>query len=106
MNNHTSLVQSPKKFKFVEEDYLPKILCSPELGTLEQLKDLSEHQQISVTGKVQSIAEVEKVLIKSTGKQLCKQEFVIADGTAACRAVAWEDKIGKIKGRGTWKNLF
>ena len=102
VNNRTSLVQSPKKFKFVEDD-LPKISGSPELGTLEQLKDLSEHQQISVTGKVQSIAEVEKVLIKSTGKQLCKQEFVIADGTAACRAVAWEDNIGKIKEGNSYK---
>ena len=44
VNNCTSLVQSPKKFKFVEENNLPKISCSPELGTLEQLKDLSEHQ--------------------------------------------------------------
>ena len=96
VNNRTSLVQSPKNSDLWRR-IMPKILCSPELGTLEQLKDLSEHQQISVTGKVQSIAEVEKVLIKSKGKQLCKQEFVIADGTAACRAVAWEDKIGKIK---------
>lgn len=73
------------------------ILYAPELGTLEQLKDLSEHQQISVTGKVQSIAEVEQVFIKSTGKQLSKQEFVFADGTAACRAVVWEENIRKVK---------
>ena len=35
---------------------------------LKQLKDLSEHQYISVSGKVQSIDAVEKVFIKSTDK--------------------------------------
>ena len=64
---------------------------------LEQLKELSEHQQISVTGKVQLVAEVEKVFIKNTGKQLSKQEIVLADGTAAYKAIVWEGNIGKIK---------
>lgn len=40
-----------KRFK-VSEDVQPRTSGCPELGTLEELKELTEHQQITVTGKV------------------------------------------------------
>ena len=45
VNKKISIVQSPKKFKVEKEDNIPKIPCAPQLGTLEELKDLCEHQQ-------------------------------------------------------------
>lgn len=70
VNKQTSLVQSPKKFKVGKEFDLPKTYCGPELGTLEQLKNLSELQQISIRGKVQSIGEAAQVFIKVAVYQL------------------------------------
>ena len=96
VNKKTSITQSPKKFKVGEEDVL-KIACAPQLGTLEELKDLCEHQQVSLTGKVQLLLAVEEVVVKSTGKRLSKQEFVFADCTAACRGVLWEEHINEVK---------
>ena len=95
VNNKSSIVSSPKKFK-VSEDALTTSCC-PELGTIEELKDLTEHQQLNVTGKIQSISVVEQLVKKGTGKQLSKQDFVIVDGTGACRGVAWEQHLGKLK---------
>ena len=74
VNNKSSIVSSPKKFK-VSEDALTTSCC-PELGTIEELKDLTEHQQLNVTGKIQSISVVEQLVKKGTGKQLSKQDFV------------------------------
>ena len=71
-NNRTSIVPSPKKFKI--EDSVIKVAHSPELGTLEELRDLAEHQQVSVRGKLQSISAVEQVFSKTTGKLLSKNE--------------------------------
>ena len=60
-------------------------MSSPDLGTLEELKDVAEQQQIT---EVQSVATVEQVLLKATWKQLSKQEILLADCTAACRGAA------------------
>lgn len=80
INSKYSIVNSPKKFK-LSEDVQRRTSGCPELGTLEELKDLSEHRQINVTGKVQSIFVVEHLVKKGTGKQLSKQDFDIANGT-------------------------
>ena len=96
VNNRTSIVPSPKKFKM--EDNIDKIAVdSPELGTLEELKDLAEHQLISVRGKVQSVSPLEQVLLKTAGKQLTKWEVILTDGTAACRCVLWEQHIDEVE---------
>ena len=42
---------------------------------------------------VQSVATIEQVLLKATGKQLSKQEILLADCTAACRCVLWEQHV-------------
>lgn len=46
---------------------------------------------------------MEQVVKKGIGKQLSKQDFVIADGTGTCRGVAWEQVVGKLKVDGCYK---
>ena len=81
VHSKSSILWSPK-FK-VSDDNLSESLCSPELRRLEELKDAVEHQQVTFTGKVLSVSAVEELVKKGTGKQLCKQEFVIADTTVS-----------------------
>lgn len=50
MNSKSSLVKSPKKFKVQEEDVVSLSHCS-DIGTLEEIKDLYGHQQMTVMGK-------------------------------------------------------
>ena len=43
VNNKSSVISSPKKFKVSEENVENGASC-PELRTLQELKDLAEHQ--------------------------------------------------------------
>ena len=80
-----------------------EVTRSAALGTIEELKDAVEHQYVCVSGKVQSISAVEQVLVKATGKQLTKQEVVLADGTAACRCVLWEAHTDEVEEGNSYK---
>ena len=104
VNKKTSILPSPKKFR-IDEKLIPmEVTCSAAaLGTIEELKDAVEHQCVCVSGKVQSISGVEQVLVKATGKQLTKQEVVLADGTAACRCVLWETHTDKVEEGNSYK---
>ena len=66
-----------------------------EKKTLEELKDVAEHQYVSVTGIVNSLFSIEKITVKSTGKELRKRDFLLADTTAVYmyRCAAWEAHI-------------
>lgn len=59
VNNRTSIVPSPKYFK-IEEDSVIKVV---DLRTLKELRDLAEHQQVSVRGKIQSISALVQLLV-------------------------------------------
>ena len=96
VDKNTSVILSPKKFKVTKESVL-KVTCSPNLATLEEVKDVAEQQQITVLGKVQSVATIEQVLLKTTGKQLSKQEILFADCTAACWCVLWEQHVNGVE---------
>ena len=37
------------------------------------------------------------MLLKTAGKQLTKWEVILADGTAACRCVLWEQHINEVE---------
>ena len=80
-------------------------MCCPELQTLEELKDAAEHQQVAFTGKVLSCSAVEELVKKGAGKQLRKQDFVIADSTTSCRGMAWEQHLHQLKEDGSYKIL-
>ena len=98
VNTKSSLIRSPKKFKVTEDDAEGlKLLPCPVVGTLEEIKDIAEHQQVTITGKVLSALKPEEITIKTNGKRLKKQEFAISDGTAALRGVAWENHIDTLE---------
>lgn len=101
VNSKSSILSSPKKFK-VSDDSCEEEYC-PELQTLEDLKDLAEHQQVTFTGKVLSVSAAEEMAKKGTRKQLHKQDFVIVDTTASCRGVAWEQHLHKLKKDDSYK---
>ena len=96
VNNKSSIISSPKKFKVSEESVENGVSCA-ELRTLEELKDLAEHQRVSFTGKVTSVSSVEELVKKSNGKSLRKQDFVIADTTESCRGVLWEEHLNQVE---------
>lgn len=75
----------------------------PVLGTLEELKDLAEHQKVTITGKVLSTSKTKQVVVKSSGKCVNKQDFAIADSTAAVRGVAWENHLDALKENRSYK---
>lgn len=76
INSKTSILSSPKKFKGVEEKLTSQARCLSELGTLEELKDVAEHQQISISGKVVAfLSPVEQIVMKASEKHLSKQEL-------------------------------
>ena len=67
------------------------------LGTLEEVKDIAENQHITISGKILSLSTPKQVVAMSTGKKFSKQEFTIADATAALRGVAWENHFNALK---------
>ncbi len=103
--NHTSLAKSPKKFRIDEEIHSASANLFPSMDvlSLEKVEDLAENQHINVTGKVQTIGASEQIHIKSRGQTLTKADFVLADCTAVCRGVAWEDHIAELKEKHSYK---
>ena len=104
VNSKCAMIKSPKKFKVTEEEIaVLKTSQCPVLGTLEEVKDLVEYQEVTITGKVLSRSKAEQVVVKSSGKHVNKQDFTIADSTAAVRGVAWEDHLDVLKENSSYK---
>ena len=101
--SRTSCVPSPKKFRVDEEAAALSESSIEEIASLEEVKQLSVHQHISVTGKVGSTEAVEKVHVKARNMTLKKGGFVIADETSVIRGVAWEKNVGVLKVGSTYK---
>ena len=54
-NTKSSLIRSPKKFKITEDEAEGlKLLPCPVVGTLKEIKDVAEHQQLTIIGKILS----------------------------------------------------
>ena len=51
----------------MEEKYKGVTCGCHDLGTIEEFKDLQEHQHINVVGKVQSVSPVEEIKGKCAG---------------------------------------
>ena len=92
VSNQTKVMNSPKKFK-VDENDAANDSQATEITTLEMLKDVNEHQYITVKGKVISVCSEEKIMVKNSGRVLTKRDCLFADSTAVYRCVAWEDQI-------------
>ena len=98
VSSKTKIVKSPKKFKIDSEvakgDQRRK---GSEVTTLELFKDDSEHQRVTVKGKVIEVSPVEKITVKSSGMVLMKRDFVIADSASLRRCVAWEEHVERFR---------
>ena len=101
VNSQTVITNSPTKFKIDEKAI--KESESREVTTLEDLNDIAEHQSVSITGKVTSLFPVEKITIKSTGKELKKRDLFLSDHTAVYRCVAWESDIDVLQESNSYK---
>lgn len=77
-----------------------------ELKSLEEVKDVMEHQQVSITGKVTLLLEIEELMKKSNKKVLRKHDFVIADSSGSCRGVVWEENMVELKENSSYKILI
>jgi len=100
-HNRSSIGNSPKKFKFKDDaTHMVKLtgnanIC--DLETIEEVKDLKEWQHVNVVGKVKFLSASEEVKGKGPGcMPLLKRDVTLADGTGVCRAVAWQEQIGKL----------
>ncbi len=97
----TTLLQSPKKFR-IDSDTIaaPSALGScraVDVRSLDHIADLAVDQQVNLTGKILAVHPPEKVVAKSRGQTLTKQDFTITDCTGDCRGVAWETDVGYFK---------
>ena len=91
VSSKTSVLKSPKKFKIDKESTFTK---HSKVCTLE---DVSEHQRVTVKGKVVEVSAVEKITVKSTGKNFTKRDFVLANLTSQRRCVAWEQHVDDVQ---------
>jgi len=73
------------------------------VGTLEKVKDIAKYQHITISGKILSLSTLEQVVANSTRKKFNKQEFTIADTTAALRGVVWENHFKALKEKNSYK---
>ena len=96
VGSRTKIMPSPKKFR-VDEETASVLASSKPVAGLEEVKELSVNQRVSVCGKVVSLGEIEEVYCKSQSKTLSKADFVLGDSTAVCRGVLWEDHIQLLK---------
>ena len=79
VGNKTTVLRAPKKFKVDSEIEAVLFYCNTELTTLELVKDVAEHQHVTVTGKVIFVSDAEEISMKNSDKSLSKMDFIIAD---------------------------
>ena len=103
LNGRSSMIRSPKKFKIPDDEVNTVSTQCPVVATLEEVKDLAEHQKITITGKILSISKPEQIVKQRNGKQLRKQDFAIDDSTGALRGVAWESHVGVLNEDSSYK---
>lgn len=102
MSSKARIVKSPKKFKIDRETKDTGMKEGREMTSLELLKNVSEYERVTVKGKIIEVSPVEKITVKSSGKNLMKKDFVLADLTSLSRCVAWKQnstwkRVGKMK---------
>ena len=86
--SHTKIENSNKKFKLD--------ISTPSTSTMGDIEDIANYgvNQLITLCKVICAGDIAEV--KSNGKTLQKQEYVVADARASIKLVLWEDKIGTL----------
>lgn len=93
VGRNTEMQKSPTKFN------VSAMVCtqSNEI-TLDQLQELQVYQRVTV--KVKVVSEKDAVEVK---KGLKKQDVVIGDGSGSAKLTLWEQDIGSLKERKSYK---
>ena len=66
VNTKSSLIRSPKKFKVTKTEAEGlKLLPCPVVGTFEEIKDIAEHQQVKIVGKILSTSKPKEITVGS-----------------------------------------
>lgn len=97
----SAIISSPKKFK-IEKEASVSHFCSSTNVVISDLERLREHQRVSVVRKVQLISSTQELKEKD-GTMYSKQEFTVADSTAICRGVAWEQYVDFLQDDSSYK---
>ena len=92
----SAIVSSPKKFKLSDDATGGSGGDAVNYVVSDDLQTLREHQRIIVVGKVVSCSLPQELKGK-TGSKYVKQEVNIADSTAVCRGVAWEQHVSSLE---------
>lgn len=76
-----------------------------EAATIREMLKLAPGAFVSVIAKVTEVKPPEKLLRRDKASYVTKQDCKIGDGTAACRLVLWEERIGALEQYSTYKFL-
>ena len=93
LSSRSAIQKSPKKFT-VDPD-IKSDGETVQTIALEDLPIISVNQKVTVCVKVINV-EIQTSITTKTGKQLNKQDCIVADTGGTCRVVLWESDIGKL----------
>ena len=76
---------------------IPKEMnTDPKEIEIDQLTNIAVQQEVSLTVKVVSVSQPEKVR-KGDGSELTKQDIIVRDSTGHTRVVLWEKDVGVLQ---------
>ena len=91
LSTKSGIQSSPKKFAVEKKSESETV----QTVALEDLPIISVNQKVTVCVKVVTV-EKEASITTKTGKQLKKQDCIVADAGSTCRVVLWESDVGKL----------
>ena len=102
-SDELEILLNGKKFKIPDDEVNTVSTQCPVVATVEEVKNLAEHQKITITGKILSTSKPEQIVMQRNGSQLRKQDFAIADSIGALHGVAWESHVDVLKEYSSYK---
>ena len=86
--------QSPRKFN--KEGLMKAQKEDPPPTEVNDIHSIATNQQVTVTIKVKTVKPTEKVK-NQDGKELVKQDCVVANSSGCTRVVVWEQDVGRLQ---------
>lgn len=97
INNYTKIESSPKKFPSLAVGS-----TKPDEVLLEDVDSLTVDQLVTVMVKA-NVVDAPETVTNRDGKELQKQDCIVADSSGNCRVVLWEQGVGKIEEKRSYK---
>ena len=92
MNKRSKVMSSPRKLSLGDV-----VVPLGRTVKISDIASLTGSQEIEVKCKVVKVNEVSTVKKSGDGKELRKQDVIIADETGSCRLVLWEDDVNSLE---------